>query len=312
MIFNKKMLSKSVLTISIFFAATAFAQQQHGVLVRVAAIRVNPDPGAATLDTAQRGREVVIINRSHDWLQALVNLGEGRQLTGWIEDRGVVFPSTPNGDRILFGAAEDSEDEAARPHGRPGAAQDAMRMYAKLEELLPQSPLAAESLYRAADIRWQIDAADVMSRPSAKEQDPGLRSRIDEEVMRKVMKKYAHTKWADLAAYHLLDNQLCGDWQGQSKCPERETDLYEKYVREHPQSPKAPEALYKAAWRQAALVEIYKTEGELDRSAHAKNKALDFAARIPAQFPQSDWATRALTLTYMLQQNIPTYGSGRE
>ena len=157
-----------------------------------------------------------------------------------------------------------------------------------------------------------MDSADVMSRTSAKEQDPGLRSRIDEEVMRRVMKKYGHTKWADLAAYHLLDNQVCGDWQGQSKCPERETDLYEKYARDHPQSPKAPEALYKAAWRQAALIEIYKTEGEPDRSAHAKTKALDFAARIPAQFPQSDWATRALTLTYMLQQNIPTYGSGRE
>ena len=305
-----KLLTASL--IAVFFAATASAQQQHGILVRPAAIHVNPDLSAAKLDSAQRGREVVLINRSRDWLQVLADLGEGRQLTGWIEDRGVVLPSTPNGDRIVFGAAEDSEDEASRPRGRTGAAQDAMRLYAKLEEKFPQSPLAAESLYRAADIRWQMDSADVMSRPSAKEQDPGLRSRIDEESMRRVMKKYGHTKWADLAAYHLLDNQVCGDWQGQSKCPERETDLYEKYARDHPQSPKAPEALYKAAWRQAALIEIYKTEGEPDRSAHAKNKALDFAARIPAQFPQSDWATRALTLTYMLQQNIPTYGSGRE
>src|SRR5438874_7421925 len=309
---KRSVISKSVVALSIFLATIASAQQQHGILVRIAAIRVNPDLNAAALDSAQRGREVVIISRSHDWLQVLADLGEGRQLTGWIEDRGVVLPYTPNGDRILFGAAEDSEDEASRPRGRSGAARDAMRLYAKLEEFFSQSPFAGESLYRAADIRWQIDAADIMSRPSAKQQDPGLRSRIDEEIMRRVMKKYSHSKWADLAAYHLLDNQVCGDWQGQSKCPERETDLFEKYAREHPQSPKAPEALYKAAWRQAALVEIYKTEGEPDRSAHAKSKALDFAARIPAQFPQSDWATRALTLTYMLQQNIPTYGNAHE
>ena len=103
-----------------------------------------------------------------------------------------------------------------------------------------------------------------------------------------------------------------GNQRVTSQNPEATYASLEKYARDHPQSPKAPEALYKAAWRQAALVEIYKTEGEADRSAHAKSKALDLAARIPAQFPQSDWATRALTLTYMLQQNIPTYGSGRE
>src|SRR5438552_5109953 len=198
---TKAEMRSKFLALSIFLAATiASAQQQHGILVRVAAIRVNPDLNAATLDSAQRGREVVIISRSHDWLQVLADLGEGRQLTGWIEDRGVELPSTPNGDRILFGPAEDSEEEASRPRGRAGAAQDAMRLYAKLEEKFPQSTLTAESLYRAADIRWQMDSADVMSRPSAKEQDPGLRSRIDEENMRRVMKKYARTKRAELAA----------------------------------------------------------------------------------------------------------------
>src|SRR5438270_13953337 len=135
-----EMISKSLMALSILLATAAAAQQQHGILVRDAAIRVNPDSNAPKLDSAQRGREVVIINRSRDWLQVLADLGEGRQLTGWIEDRGVVLPSTPNGDRIVFGAAEDSEDEASRPRGRSGAAQDAMRLYAKLEEKFPQSP----------------------------------------------------------------------------------------------------------------------------------------------------------------------------
>ena len=68
-------------------------------------------------------------------------------------------------------------------------------------------------------------------------------------------KKFPNTKWADLAAFRMLDNKLCGDWLAQSKCPEMESALYEKYVAEHPQSPKAAEALYLAAWRQAALIE---------------------------------------------------------
>ena len=90
--------------------------------------------------------------------------------------------------------------------------------------------------------------------------DPELRAQIDEDYMRKVMKKYPHTKWADLAAYHLIENKLCGDWEAQAKCPEMEAGLYLKYADEYPQSPKTPEALYKAAWRYSALIEIYKTQ----------------------------------------------------
>ena len=46
---------------------------------------------------------------------------------------------------------------------------------------------------------------------------------MDEDEMRKVMKYFSGTKWADLAAFDLIDNKLCGDWQGSEKCPEQET-----------------------------------------------------------------------------------------
>src|SRR5947199_2718546 len=130
--------------------------------------------------------------------------------------------------------------------------------------------------------------------------------------MRKVIKKFPHTKWSDLAAYNLLDNQLCGDWQGQSKCPERETEIYEKYVHEHPQSPKAAEALYNAASRQAALIQIYKTENDDGRSQQAKSKATALANEVAKNYPDSSWANRALLLAYMVEQNIPTYGGAPE
>ena len=81
-----------------------------------------------------------------------------------------------------------------------------------------------------------------------------MRDGMDEEFMKLVIKKFPHTKWADLAAFDLIDNKLCGSWKGETRCPEKEAEVYEKYAREHPDSPKAAEALFNAAWRQAVLV----------------------------------------------------------
>jgi len=225
-------------------------------------------------------------------------------------NKGVVQASTPNGDKIVFGEAVDSEDQASQRHGRRGAAQDAMRLYYRTAEYFPHSPLAGEAMYRSADIRWQIDKVDVMSRPSSKEKEPYLRQGMDDEFMKEVMKKFPGTKWADLAAFHLIDNKLCGDWQASSKCPEKEAEIYEKYANEHPQSPAVAEALYDAAWRRSALIEIYKTEDQSKKSEESRGKAIALAQKAATQAPQSDWGARAQRLLFMIEQNIPTYGNG--
>jgi outer membrane protein assembly factor BamD (BamD/ComL family) len=181
-----------------------------------------------------------------------------------------------------------------------------------MAEYFPKSPMAGEAAYRAADIRWQIEREDVMSRPSAKERDPYMREGMNEDYMKEVEKKFPHTKWADLAAFDLIDNKLCGEWKGSSKCPEKESEIYEKYVADHPQSPKAPEALFQAAWRKAALIEIYKTEGEAKKSQESKNKAINLAQRLATQYPESDWGQRGADLLFKLNQNIPTYGNAAE
>lgn len=282
---------------------------ERALPVREAMLYVAPDVTSAKLGTVTRGRELVILEKSPGWLHVLASVSPERDVNGWVLDKGMVRASTPEGDRILFGEAADSEAEASRSHGRHGAADDALRLYYRLAEYFPSSPLAGEALFRAADIKWQLDYEDVMSRPSAKERDPGARAQIDEDLMRGVHKKFPNTKWADLAAFRMLDNKLCGDWLAQSKCPEMESALYEKYASEHPQSPKAAEALYLAAWRQAALIKIYKTEGNPSRSAAARTKAVALAQRVVSQYAQSDWALRAVRLGYMVEQNIPTYGS---
>ena len=293
--------------------ASAFAATyQHGAMVREAVIYVSPDPTSAKLGELGRGREVIILESPRDWVHVEANVTPERTITGWILYKGVIGSETPEGDKILFGEATDSEDEASRSRGRRGAAQDAMWLYRSIYEIFPKSPLAGEALYRAADIRWQLDKVDVMTKPSAREQDAYLRGEIDDSWMKESIKKFPGTKWADLAAYALLDNKICGDWQGSSKCPEKETDMYEKYAAEHPQSPKAAQALYNAAWRQSALIEIYKTEEDRKKSDQAKARAIGLAQKVIAQSAQGDWNARGQRLLYLVQNNIPTWGNSQE
>jgi hypothetical protein len=278
--------------------------------IRVAPMYVAPDASSAKLADVDRGRELVVLETSGDWIKVEGALTEERVVTGWMEKKGIVEGTTPDGDKILYGEAVDSEDQASQRNGRRYAAQDAMRLYAEINEIFPQSPLAGEGMYRSADIRWQIEKGDVMSLPSAKEQDPYLRRGMNEDYFRKVMKKFPNTKWAYLSAYHLIDNKLCGDWQGQSKCPQKEAEIYENYAKDFPQSPAVAEALYHAAYRWSALIEIYKTEDQSKKSDEAKNRALALAQRVISQAGTSDWGARAQRLVYMVQQGIPTYGNG--
>jgi outer membrane protein assembly factor BamD (BamD/ComL family) len=308
---------------SLLFSTLALASE-HGRMVREATIYISPDLQSSKLAKIERGREVVVLDTTPQWVHIEGFLTEPRQqdsdddtdsperqriVSGWIEDKGIVKQSTPDGDKILFGEALDSEDQASQRNGRKGAAQDALHLYYGVYDLFPQSPLAGEGLFRAADIRWQLDRADVMSLPSAKEQDPNLRNQMDEDLMRQVVKKFPGSKWADMAAFRMIDNKLCGDWQGQAKCPTKEAEIYEKYANEHPQSPRAAEALYDAAWRQAALIGIYQGDDDAKKSAEAKTKATDLAQKVASQYPQTDWAARAKTLLFLLQHDVATWGS---
>jgi len=313
-----------VLGFLVFFSPSLFATER-GIMMRDGIIYISPDTSSAKLSNISRGREVAVIERTPGWVHVVgtvdvsttIEFAEevqnDRNVTGWILDKGVIMTATPDGDKILFGEAFDSEMEASRRGGRRGAAQDAMRIYARLAEYFPTSPLAGESLYRSADIRWQIESADRATLPSAKMRDPGLHAPVDEEHMKQVIKKFPRTKWADLAAYHLIDNKLCGEWEALAKCPEKEAEIYLKYADERPQSPKAAEALYKAAWRYAALVVIYTTDNQPKKADDSSARAINVAKKLMSQYPNDeDWSNRAERLIYMVQNKIPTYGNNVE
>src|SRR5581483_2240704 len=300
-----------VFAMAVLFSSFSYAADyEHATPVRLSPIHLPPDANSAKLGVADAGHELVVLETSGDWLHVQAKISEEKLITGWVPGKAIVGASTPQGDQILFGEAADSEEQASQRQGRRGAAQDALFLYYSVYQVFPNSPLAAEAAYRAADIRWQLEKVDVMARPSAKEQDAYLRQGMDEQYMKEVMKKFPGTKWADLAAFHLIDNKLCGEWLEASKCPTKEAEVYEKYANDRPQSPTAPEALYRAAWRHSALIEIYKTETQPKKSAEAKEKAIADAQKIVTQYAQSGWVTRARDLLFLVQQGIPTYGVG--
>jgi hypothetical protein len=299
------------------------AASERGTVIRKAVIYVAPDVSAAKLATIDRGREAVLLERTPGWVHVVATLMDAaynpdpessseRTVTGWLVDKGYVSEQTANGDQILFGEAADCEDEASRSHGRKGTAADARRLYYKVFDLFPKSSLAAEALYRAADVQWQLDKEELQSRPSYKMTMPDERQPINEDAMRLVHKKFPGTKWAELAAFVMLDNKLCGDWAGSSKCPEMEAGVYEKYANEHPASPKAAEAYYDAAYRWAACIAIYNGEGQSKKIPDAQRRAEAAARKTMEKNASPEWNAKAERLLYMVQQNIPVYGTAIE
>ncbi len=283
--------------------------------MREGVIYVQPDTSSAKLSNIARGHELTVLERANAWAHVTATVVEGgefssdRDVSGWMLDQGIVCKDTPNGDQVLYGEAVDSEHQASSRGGRKGAADDAKRLYYRVSEYFPTSPLAGEALYRAADIQWQLDKEDSSTRRSSKNRDPRDRLPINEDLMKQVEKKFPRTKWADMAAFRRLDNKLCGDWNMEAKCPEKEADLYEKYAAEHPDSPSAPEALYDAAWRWAALIQIYPADGKANKVGDAKEHATAIAKQLLAKNASPDWNARAARLIYMVSNNIPTYGN---
>jgi hypothetical protein len=296
--------------------------------LRVTWLYVSANLESQKVGRVQIGREMVVAEKSGEWLRVYANtdIEEERSndapifdtndtpppISGWMQAKGVVIENTPNGDQILMGAAAEQEALASDPRGPVNAARTAHLLYRRLVEMFPNSSLDAEAAWRAADILWQIQKADSATRPSAKEKEPYMREQMDEDGMKKVIKFYPGTKQAEFAAYELLDNKLCGDWQGQVKCPEKEAEIYEKYAAEHPDGARTPQALYQAVYREAVLTDMYAADTDDKKSEAAHNRARELAARLREKFPQSDYTARASMLVFKLDQGIVVYGSDKE
>ncbi len=104
-----------------------------------------------------------------------------------------------------------------------------------------------------------------------------------------------------MAAFEMLDNKLCGDWQGLPKCPEMEAGLYEKYAHQFPDGPRTAEALYNAVYREATVVTMYTVQEDRKKADDAAAKTQSLAAEVKAKFPQTDFAARAVSIAFKVQ-----------
>ena len=301
----------------------------RATVLRITWLYISPDTQSQKVDKVQIGREMVVAEKSGPWMRVYANTDIEEQhsdrdtpmvgadetpppISGWIEAKGVVEESTPNGDQILMGAAANQEALASNPRGPANAAQSARLLYRRVVEMFPNSPLAPEAAWREADIQWQVEKADAATLPSAHERDPIFRQQMDEDALKKVIKYSPHTRWAALAAFDLIDNKLCGDWEGSTQCPEKEADLYLKYAGEYPDGPRTAQALYEAVYRFAVLKDMYDANGDDRKSNDAHTQARSAAAQLKAHFADSDYAMRAAALVYKLDEGVPVYGIERE
>ena len=297
--------------------------------LRVTWLYITPSTGSQKVAKVQIGREMVVAEKSGPWMRVYANtdieeqhsdkdtpmVGEDEAtppISGWMEAKGVVEETTPNGDQILMGAGANQEALASNPRGPANAAQSARLLYRRIVEMFPNSPLAPEAAWRSADIQWQIEKADQATLPSAHEKDPDYRLGMDEDALHKVIKYYPRTRWAALAAFDLIDNKLCGDWEGSTQCPEKESELYIKYAGEYPDGPRTARALYEAVYRLAVLSDMYSANGDDRKSSDAHKQAGTIAAQLKAHFADSDYSWRAAALVYKLDEGVPVYGIDRD
>jgi len=301
----------------------------RATVLRISILYVSPDTSSQKVDRVQIGREMVVAETSGPWLRVYANTDIEEQtdqkdepmvgsdettppISGWMEAKGVVEESTPDGDQILMGAASNQEALASDPRGPANAAKSAKDLYRRVAEMFPNSPLAPEAAWRAADIQWQLERHDISTLPSAHEKEAYLREQMDEDGLRKVIKNFPRTRWAAFAAYDLIDNKLCGDWQGSPQCPEKESEIYIKYADEYPDGPRTAQALYQAVYRMAVLTDMYSADGNDKKSGDARNEARTLAAQLKAHFADSDYTRRAAALVYKLDQGVPVYGIDRD
>ena len=105
--------------------------------LQVTWLYVSPDKTAQKLERVQIGREMVVAEKSGPWLRVFANTdvdearGNGDDepvisettappISGWIEARGIVEETTPDGDQIIMGEAENQEARGQRS-ARAGA-----------------------------------------------------------------------------------------------------------------------------------------------------------------------------------------------
>ena len=147
-----------VLALTAALAAGAYAAgPERATLIREASLYASAGSNGQRLSQVGRGSGLTILERGNadgqPWVKVSMAADQdaevSREVTGWLPAKAVVTGATANGVQVIFGQAVDSERQAEERGGRKGAAQDALRLYSRVAELFPGSPLAASDVARS-------------------------------------------------------------------------------------------------------------------------------------------------------------------
>jgi hypothetical protein len=223
--------------------------------------------------------------------------------SGWMVNQGLLALNNPQGAEILFGAARGRERRAENYALQGQAARNAALLFYRVWDDFRASPLAAEALYRAGAIAWQLERSDYSS-PKG-QYNYMLKGRL----LRKVKGNYSHTPWAARAAYLLLERKLtCSHWSRHPNCIIKEGHVYRDFYQNHKTAAEAAAAAYQVAWHYAVAVTAYSRPGrrqKLGQANHDRRQAEKWIARIERRFPATGWAAQAAYLNFRLSQQLP-------
>ena len=103
----------SACALALLISIAARAEVIRATTIRVTPLYIAPDASSAKLGDVDRGREVIYLETSNDWVHVQANLTEEKTVTGWVQSKGLIQSNTPDGDKILFGEGVDAEDQAS-------------------------------------------------------------------------------------------------------------------------------------------------------------------------------------------------------
>ena len=162
--------------------------------LRVTVLYISPDTSTQKVDRVQIGREMVVGEKSGPWLRVYANTDiEEMQskdspmfgtdetpppVSGWIEAKGILIETTPNGDEILMGAAANEEALASDPRGPANAAASARLLYRRLVEMFPNSHFGLRG-YVAGCRRPMADREAGRGDPAFRERKGPISARSD-------------------------------------------------------------------------------------------------------------------------------------
>ena len=172
---------------------SGYENSPRATVIHTANVYIAADDTSQRIATVMPGHEVVILEKSGPWIRVFANTDVEEvnekdkpiygsdtitpPVSGWIQARGVVRDTTPDGDKVLMGEAATMEILAEDARGPRNAGQTARLLYRRIVEFYPNSPLVAEAAWRAGRPWASLAACPLACRMRGWDERRGSRGR---------------------------------------------------------------------------------------------------------------------------------------